>query len=93
MIVARWIGWSLVVAGLCAIPAGCQTFGGKGLGEKLGGGPPKQSEPDVDAPVDRWSFVGKEARGNRALEDEHDPLKPWLMSDEARAIERNLGYK
>lgn len=42
---------------------------------------------------DKWSFVGREGRGNRALEDEHDPLKPFLMSPQAQAIERNMGYK
>lgn len=57
----------------------------------LGDKPPAQSEPD--ALDDKWSSVGKEGRGHRPLEDERDPLKPLLMSKEARDIERNLGYK
>lgn len=52
-----------------------------------------QHEPKMEEEPDRWGFVGKEGRGSRALEDEKDPLKPWLMSKPARDIERSLGYK
>jgi hypothetical protein len=79
--------------GLIVTATGCQTFGGKGSEDSMSGGPPKQSEPKIDEPGDKWGYVGKEARGSRPLEDEHDPFKPFLMSDQARAIERNLGYK
>ena len=65
---------------------GCTMLGGKLAGDK----PPVQSEPELD---DKWAFVGKEGRGHRPLEDEHDPLKPFVMSKEAQAIERSLGYK
>lgn len=75
---------------LLGICSGCQTFGKSANWE---GGPPKQSEPDVDEEPDKWAMVGKEGRGSRALEDENDPLKPLLMSKKARDIERNLGYK
>ncbi len=51
----------------------------------------EQWEPDVEE--DKWSYVGKSARGNRPLENENDPLKGALMSKEAQAIERNLGYR
>jgi hypothetical protein len=51
----------------------------------------RQWEPDVEE--DKWAIGGKLGRGNRALDDEHDPLKPILMSKEAQDIERNLGYK
>lgn len=84
------VRWWIVSACLAGVSAGCATFGGGGT---LTGGPPKQSEPAVDGPEDKWNFVGKEGRGSRKLEDEHDPLKPLLMSPEAQAIERNLGFK
>lgn len=44
-----------------------------------------------DDPV--WGNVGREGRGNRPLDDEHDPLKPYLLSPKAQAIERSLGVK
>ncbi len=70
------------------VTSGCSVFNkSRGWGD----GPPSQSEPAFEE--DKWSSVGKEGRGNRPLEDEHDPLKPFLMSPQARQIERNLGYK
>ncbi len=71
----------------CVAVAGCTTVNpAKGF---LRG----QYEPKMEAEPDRWGGVGKEGRGNRPMEDEHDPLKPYLMSKEARDIERNLGYQ
>ncbi|MBI1347855.1 hypothetical protein GC163_16385 [bacterium] len=80
-----------MLCGLLAFTVGCQTFN---KSANWDGSPPKQSEPDLeDEEPDKWASVGKEGRGNRALEDENDPLKPLLMSKKARDIERNLGYK
>ena len=42
---------------------------------------------------DKWSFVGKEGRGDRPLDDEGDPWKKFLLTRKARDIERNLGIK
>jgi hypothetical protein len=42
---------------------------------------------------DNWAQVGKEARGNRPLEDDGDPLNKWLRSPKAAAIENNLGIR
>lgn len=39
---------------------------------------------------DSWSSVGEEARGDRPVDYENDPIKNWLMSPKARSIERNL---
>jgi hypothetical protein len=69
---------------------GCASFGLKS-GVPYFSKVDKQWEPEVEE--DKWSAVRKEGRGNRALEDERDPLKPMLMSKEAQDIERNLGYK
>lgn len=69
--------------------AGCTMLGNRV--PLVGDRPPPQSEPDTGD--DKWAYVGREARGHRPLDDERDPLKPLLMSDEARQIERNLGYK
>ena len=78
----------LIAFSVCPF-SGCASFGIKN-------GIPyfskqEQWEPDIEE--DKWSSVGKIGRGNRALEDERDPLKPMLMSKEAQDIERNLGYK
>lgn len=85
MVAARY---RLMLAALLLTTAtGCSLFGkNRGWGD----GPPAQSEPELD---DKWSQVGKEGRGHRPLDDENDPLKPFLMSPQARAIERNLGYR
>jgi hypothetical protein len=48
-----------------------------------------QSEPEVE---DTWAFVGKEARGNRRMEQE-DPLDRLLWSEKARDINRNMGFE
>jgi hypothetical protein len=87
----RWMTWTMLCAGV-GLLAGCTLMGGRvaWVSDK----PPAQSEPNIDdQDEDKWSFVGKEARGHRTLDDERDPLKKYLMSDEARRIERNLGYK
>ena len=51
----------------------------------------EQWEPEIED--DKWASVGQQARGNRALSDENDPIKPFIMSRQAQDIERNLGYK
>jgi hypothetical protein len=80
---------SATVVGLLTWSAGCSMMTGKL--PLTTDRPPKQSEPDLGE--DKWSHVGKEGRGHRPLDDERDPLKPLIMSEEARQIERNLGYK
>ena len=79
--------WSLAVIG--ALLPGCASFG-------LKNGVPyfsKQEQWEPEAEADKWGQVGKDGRGNRKLEDEHDPIKPFVMSKQAQDIERNLGYK
>ena len=51
----------------------------------------EQWEPEIED--DKWASVGQQGRGNRALEDENDPVKGIIMSRKAQDIERNLGYK
>lgn len=80
------IGW-LACLVVCLGMTGCSMLGNKG---SLAAG---QHEPKMEEEPDRWAMVGKEGRGNRPLEDEHDPLKPLLMSKQARDIENSLGYK
>jgi hypothetical protein len=42
---------------------------------------------------DDWAYVGEDARGSQAREQDPDPWwKKWVMSERARSIERNLGY-
>ena len=40
---------------------------------------------------DDWNDVGRLARGDKMIEDDHDPLKKWLVSPKAQDIERSLG--
>jgi hypothetical protein len=36
--------------------------------------------------------VGVEARGDQPIQHSSDPIDKWWLSDQARSIERNLGY-
>lgn len=45
----------------------------------------------TENPDPQWDSVGIEARGGESLEYENDPSRKYLMSNKARAIERNLG--
>lgn len=74
-----------------SVSVGCASLGIKN-GVPYFSKAEKQFEPE-ESEEDQWAIAGKLGRGNRALDDEHDPLKPILMSTEAQAIERNLGYK
>lgn len=78
--------WTLVALG--GFTSGCTTIGIKN-------GVPYFSKQELEPPEepDKWAMVGKIGRGNRALEDENDPIKPFVMSKQAQDIERNLGYK
>ena len=49
----------------------------------------------ADEEDEAWvTELGEEARGDRPREKEPDPLglKPLIMSEKARSIERNLGF-
>lgn len=70
---------ALALCGLVLI--GCSTF------QKDG-----QWEPDVEKADDQWGDVSKEARGNRPVEKNRDPIDKMLRSDKAAEIERSLGY-
>jgi hypothetical protein len=79
----------LSLALINGLSVGCSTIGIKN-------GVPyfsrkEQWEPEIED--DKWASVGQQGRGNRALEDENDPVKGIIMSKKAQDIERNLGYK
>ncbi len=83
---------SLILLSLALInglSVGCSTMGIKNgvpyFSKK------EQWEPEIED--DKWASVGQQGRGNRALEDENDPVKGIIMSRKAQDIERNLGYK
>jgi hypothetical protein len=71
-----------------SVCSGCSSFG-------IRNGVPYFSKQEQWEPEekDKWASVGEQGRGNRALEDEYDPIKDMVMSREAQNIERNLGYK
>ena len=77
---------------LSAATLGCSSSG-FGFMKKAGPmGKSEQWEPNVDAPQTDWrSDAGKLGRGNRRSEKE-DPLDKLLWSDQARDINRNMGF-
>ena len=79
----------LSLALINGLSVGCSTIGIKNgvpyFSKK------EQWEPEMED--DKWASVGQQGRGNRALDDENDPVKGIIMSKKAQDIERNLGYK
>jgi hypothetical protein len=71
-----------------AATSGCSS----GFGKSKPFAKSEQWEPDVDEPKTDWrSDAGKLGRGNRRSEKE-DPLDKLLWSDQARDINRNMGF-
>lgn len=69
---------------------GCSS--GFGLGKMNPFAKSEQWEPDAEQPKTDWrSDAGKLGRGNRRSEKE-DPLDKLLWSDQARDINRNMGF-
>ncbi|WLD10563.1 hypothetical protein [Planctellipticum variicoloris] len=77
----------LCMATLAVGNVGCSTFGGRSVFSR-----DKQWEPDAGE-EDKWADVGKEARGNRRVEKNRDPIDKLLWSDEAQQINRSLGVE
>ena len=50
-------------------------------------------DPAEEADKGWVSEAGKEARGDRPLEQQNDPIRDWTMSPKAKSIERNLGFE
>ena len=79
----------LLVA-VSAAASGCSS--GFGFGKSKPFAKSEQWEPNADAPQTDWrSDAGKLGRGNRRSEKE-DPLDKLLWSDQARDINRNMGF-
>ena len=76
---------------LSAATSGCSSSG-FGFGKSKPFAKSEQWEPDVEEPKSDWrSDAGKLGRGNRRAEKE-DPLDKILWSDQARDINRNMGF-
>ena len=80
-----------VVAGLLTSATGCAFTGPTHQTWSLFRPDPNDYRDTSEESNDQWAFVGIEGRGDRPLEKENDPFKPFLMSEKARSIERNLG--
>lgn len=53
---------------------------------------PTDNDEDVDSDDGEWDFVGHEGRSGLKREKDPDPwFGKYIISDKARAIERNLG--
>jgi len=94
---ARKLGLATLLLAVSGFAAGCTGFGSTGdmMHESFRIFKPRVSDyrDHTQEEDDEWEAVGKEARGNRPLENENDPLKEWFMSPKAKAIERSLGYE
>ena len=77
---------------LSATTPGCSSQG-FGIFKKTGPfAKSEQWEPDIEEPKADWrSDAGKIGRGNRKSEPQ-DPLDKVLWSDQARDINRNMGF-
>jgi len=74
-----------------AATSGCSSSG-LGLGKSKPFAKSEQWEPDVEETKSDWrSDAGKIGRGNRKSEAQ-DPLDKILWSEEARNINRNMGF-
>jgi len=94
---ARTLGLAALLLAASGISAGCAGPGSSGdmMHESFRIFKPRASDyrDHTQEEDDEWAAVGKEARGNRPLENENDPLKEWFMSPKAKSIERSLGYE
>ncbi len=85
-----WIGaFCIIFASGCAAIPGSQEF------IKRSAIKPSTGDYDdgTDEADEEWiKNAGIEARGDRPLEHDNDPLRNLLMSPKARSIERNLGF-
>jgi len=90
-----WMPLALVI-GFAGLQSGCAAVesGGEMMRESFRIFKPRTTDyRDVsEEEADEWSSAGKEARGNRPLDKENDPIRDWTMSPRARSIERNLGF-
>ena len=86
---------SVTAAAMLSLPTGCALVDkGKEVSRqtwKVFKPRPTDYRDPTEEESDEWEFVGKEARGDRPLEKEPDPIKRLIMSPKARNIERNLG--
>ena len=92
---ASWMLFVLVI-GFAGLQSGCAAVesGGDMMHESYRAFKPRTTDyRDVsEEEADEWNSAGKEARGNRPLDKENDPIRDWTMSPRARSIERNLGF-
>lgn len=90
MLLRPVLTFGLMVACLAAA-SGCSSSG-FGIGKSKPFAKKEQWEPDVEETKSDWrSDAGKIGRGNRKAEAE-DPLDKLLWSEEARNINRNMGF-
>ena len=76
---------------LSAATSGCSSSG-FGFGKSKPFAKSEQWEPKVEENKSDWrSEAGKIGRGNRRSEKE-DPLDKFLWSEDARDINRNMGF-
>lgn len=88
--------FALIVAVFCFTSTGCSVFNASQQAwtktARMVRPRPFDGPGEPNAPDDEWSFVGDEGRGDQERESDPDPWwQNWVMSDQARAIERNLG--
>jgi hypothetical protein len=85
------------LVGLSGISCGCATDGGNALTDAFHQTArivtPHSSDGNnsTKATDDDWNDVGRQARADRPVEQENDPLRNLFVSPRAQEIERSLG--
>jgi len=87
---SQWVAHVLLV--VVGLLCGCATDGSKPL---LGNSSPSKNSQSSDSKEKEedasWDQVGRQARGDRPVEKENDPLRNIFVSPKAQEIERSLG--
>jgi hypothetical protein len=89
-----------VLVGLSGISCGCATDGtsnsmSDAFHQTVRAVTPHSSDGDNagKATDDDWNEVGRQARADRPVEQENDPLRNLFVSPRAQEIERSLGVQ
>lgn len=86
----QWVAHVLLV--VVGLLCGCAADGSKSLLGNSSQSKNSQSSDSKEKEEDAsWDEVGRQARGDRPVEKENDPLRNIFVSPKAQEIERSLG--
>lgn len=83
-----------IVALVAGIACGCASDGFKTMSDGSSSDKPRSTaEREAKKDTDPWDDVGREARSDRPVQKENDPLRDLFVSPKAQEIERSLGVQ